>query len=81
MKDNNLRTGVLSWGNGRLLARAGEAEVSLAIENARSCKVYALGTDGRRECEVPARIEDGRVSFTASVRQPFGGCLTYEIVR
>ncbi len=81
MKDNKLRTGILSWGNGRLLARAGEAEVSLALENARSCKVYALGTDGRRECEVPAKIEDGRVSFTASVRQPFGGCLTYEIVK
>ena len=44
-------------------------------------KVYALGTDGRRECEIPVKFADGRLSFTASVRQPFGGCLYYEIVK
>ena len=54
-------------------------------------RVYALGSDGKRECEVPAVFEAassessphhcGTLRFTASVRQPFGGCLCYEIVR
>ena len=79
MKDGP-RTGILSWGNHRLLAHVGEADVSLALADAQLRKVYALGTDGKREHEMPARIENGRLSFTASVRQPFGGCLYYEIV-
>ena len=45
--------------------------------------VHALGTDGRRECEVPCAFDPatGRLRFTASVRQPFGGCMLYEFVR
>ena len=45
--------------------------------------VHALGTDGRRECEVPCAFDPatGLLRFTASVRQPFGGCMLYELVR
>ena len=80
-KDNHLRTGILSWGNNFLLAHVGEAEVSLALANADEYSVYALGTDGRREREIPANVKDGWLSFSASVRQPFGGCLMYEVFK
>ena len=30
---------------------------------------------------VPSRVEDGVLRFTVSTRQPFDGCLYYEIVR
>ena len=68
---------------GRLpcLLRAGTAKIELCVESPASCHVYALDTAGRRRAEVPCRVEDGRLSFTASSRQPFGGCLHYEIVR
>ena len=46
-------------------------------------RVWALGTDGRRECEIPFAIDPttGRLRFTASTRQPFGACMYYEIAR
>ena len=45
--------------------------------------IFALGTDGRREREVPAAFNpaSGALRFTASVRQSFGACLAYEVVR
>ena len=51
--------------------------------NPAEWRVHALGTDGRRECEVPCAFDPatGRLRFTASVRQPFGGCMLYELVR
>ena len=68
---------------GRLpcLLRAGTAKIELRVESPASYHVYALDTAGRRRAEVPCRVEDGRLCFTASSRQPFGGCLHYEIVR
>lgn len=81
MKDGRAHTGILSWGNNLLLAHVGEAEVSLALADTAGYRVYALGTDGRREREIPAKVESGRLSFTASVRQPFGGCMMYEIAK
>ena len=52
-------------------------------------RVFALDTAGNRRAEVPAVLEAARserspyqtLRFTASSRQPFGGCLYYEIVR
>ena len=46
-------------------------------------RVWALGTDGRREYEIPIAIDPttGRLRFTASTRQPFGACMYYEIAR
>ena len=51
--------------------------------NPADWRVHALGTDGRRECEIPCAFDPatGRLRFTASVRQPFGGCMLYEVVR
>lgn len=72
-------------GNLPCLVRNGAAVVELALEGSDSSlfAVYALGSDGRRECEVPATYDaaTGTLRFTASVRQPFGGCMCYEIVR
>ena len=53
------------------------------VNNPAEWRVFALGTDGRRECEVPCAFDPatGRLRFTASVRQPFGGCMLYELVR
>ena len=46
-------------------------------------KVYALDTAGNRRAEVSATYNSstGHLRFTASSRQPFGGCLYYEVVR
>ena len=66
---------------------------SAPLREIATWRVYALGTDGRRECAIPCewvssedtRTPGGRTNgvlrFTASSRQPFGGCLYYEVVR
>jgi hypothetical protein len=57
---------------------------SLDGEAARSgFTVYALGIDGKRKRKVPVTFDPatGFLRFTASSRQPFGGCLYYEVVR
>ncbi|MBR4613335.1 MAG: hypothetical protein IKO40_11550, partial [Kiritimatiellae bacterium] len=88
----------------------GKCDLDLDIGNNGNnpFRVWALATDGKRECEVPCTWEPvlkprngglkpegqlqaakggdltreaGRLRFTASVRQPFGGCMCYEIVR
>lgn len=69
-----------------LYLKDGAAEIELACTasaNADGWRVWALGTDGKRECEVPCAFDSavGTIRFTASVRQPFGGCMLYEIVR
>ncbi len=80
--------GTTIWGRLPHLVRAGEAKVELKLQCQlpiadNSFRVFALGTDGRRECEVPSDWSPtaGILRFTASVRQPFGACLYYEIVR
>ena len=84
-----LGTLILRWsgdanpdGTMPLFLKEGTAEVSLAL-NPAEWRVWALGTDGRRECKVPCAFDPAtsRLRFTASVRQPFGGCMNYEIVR
>ena len=63
----------------------GKCDLDLDIGNNGNnpFRVWALATDGKRECEVPCAFDPatGRLRFTASVRQPFGGCMCYEIVR
>ena len=82
------RSILLDWGRLPHLVRVGEAKVELKLQCQlpiadNSFRVFALGTDGRRECEVPSDWSPaaGILRFTASVRQPFGACLYYEIVR
>ena len=53
---------------------------SAPLREIKSWRIYALGTDGRRECEVPATVDSDTLRFTASIRQSFGACLAYEVV-
>ena len=58
-----------------------------------SIRVWALSTSGERAGEIPAVLEPdsggercdtartGTLRFRVSTRQPFGGCLHYEIIR
>ena len=43
-------------------------------------RVWALGTDGKREGIVESRLDVGYLSFTARIRGPHGACLAYEVV-
>ena len=75
-------TGIVSWGDGdKILARVGETEVALALKCPERYAVYALDTVGNRKSRVASACRDGNLVFTACVRQAFGGCLYYEIVR
>ena len=80
--DTCANTGIGSWGTGKkLLAHVGAAEVSLALSNPLAYEVFALDTVGNRKGKIPAEVRDGRLVFTTGVRQPFGACLYYEVVR
>ncbi len=96
---DELGTIILRWrgennpdGTTSLYLKEGVAEIELELgANPAEWRVWALATDGKRECEVPCAWEpndgedavatSGHLHFTASVRQPFGGCMAYEIVR
>ena len=72
---------LLDWGCQPILVRDGEAEVSLELStNDHFIRVYALGTDGKREGFVESRLDGGRLSFTARIRGPHGACMAYEVV-
>ena len=65
-----------------VLLKEGTGEVSLPLlGGAAAYAAYALESDGRRAASVPLRRKGGRTVLPLSVRQPFGGCLQYEIVR
>ena len=74
-------------GTTSIYLKEGVAEVELDLDIGNNgnnpFRVFALATDGKRECEVPCSFDPatGRLRFTASVRQPFGGCMLYEIVK
>ena len=79
---NGARTGIKTWGSGRkLLAHVGSAKISLRHELAADLDVYALDAVGNRLGRIDAVVNDNRLEFTASVRQAFGACFYYEIVR
>lgn len=78
------RSVLLDWGHLPYLVRDGKAEIELRlpfVNNPAAWRVWALAADGTRVAEVPSRMENGSLAFTASVRQPFGACLSYEIVQ
>ena len=64
------KTVLLKWGKAPPVARAGRAEVRLDHASPGRLKVWALDTTGARVAEVPARVEDGRLVFTAAVEAP-----------
>lgn len=79
---NGARTGIKTWGSGRkLLAHVGSAKISLRHELAADLDVYALDAVGNRLGRIDAVVNDNQLEFTASVRQAFGACFYYEIVR
>lgn len=91
---DELGTIILRWrgdnnpdGTTSLYLKEGVAEVELILDIGNNgnnpFRVFALAADGKRECEVSCAFDPakGRLRFTASVRQPFGGCMLYEIVR
>ena len=60
---------VLTHGSdrGKQMMHRGAAEISLAVASADHFRVWALDTAGRRVREVPVRLGDGRLGFTAEV--------------
>ena len=72
---------ITGFGGLPYLMRRGAAEVSVArAANAPSCRVWALDATGARRCEVPSRLEAGRLAFTADVaRDPQQATCLYEI--
>jgi hypothetical protein len=75
------RKTLLAWGKLPYLVRVGKADVKLALKEPGAYTVYALATNGRRVEKVDATIVDGRLAFTASVADPSGARMLYEIVR
>lgn len=82
------QTGILDWGAPQCMLHAGDADIELAAgegseAQSPSFAVYALDTAGRRRAEVPCVFDatSGRLRFTASARQRFGGCIYYEVTR
>ena len=78
--ENARRTMLLKWGKARPIARAGRADVRLALDDASKAVVWALDTAGNRLRRVATRVEDGRLAFEAAIAAP-SACFYYEIVR
>jgi hypothetical protein len=85
---NERHTMILDYGrSGSTLARAGRAEISLALSGLGGADrmsppytVYALDTSGGRDAEVPAIVRNGSLVFTAEIR-PGSAHIYYEVVR
>lgn len=68
-----------AWGRAPVQVRVAEATVSVCVGEAKSATVWALAPSGVRLGHVASRLADGRIEFTADVRQPQGACFDYEI--
>ncbi|HUW33410.1 MAG TPA: hypothetical protein VM223_17515, partial [Planctomycetota bacterium] len=80
--ERDMRT-LLDWGGLPHLVRAGRAAVSLKSQHADKLTVWALSTSGRRLSTVPAKVEAGKLTFTADVAAfagEHGAVLCYEVV-
>lgn len=65
-----------------VILKEGTGEIALPLAaGASAYAAYALESDGRRAAAVPLKAAGGRTVLPMSVRQDFGGCLQYEIVR
>ena len=74
-------TKLLGWGHAPTIVRRGVARVQIRVERPEAFAVYALDTAGNRAGRVACEVRGDRLAFTADVRQPFGACLHYELVR
>jgi len=75
------RQTLLSWGKLPYLMRVGEAHVTLALNEPGAYTVYSLATNGRRLEKVEAKVDGGKLAFTAAVASKDGARMLYEIVR
>jgi hypothetical protein len=75
------RQTLLDWGRLPHLVRAGQAEISIRLEEAENYRVWGLSAGGRRLAEISARAEGGMLRFTADVNggEENGARLLYEI--
>jgi hypothetical protein len=67
------------WGRLPYLVRTGTAGITLSTEQAKSLKVWALDTTGKRVARLEAAASEGALSFVASTRGPDGARLYYEL--
>jgi hypothetical protein len=75
------RQTLLDWGRLPHLVKTGRAEVTMDLQAPKGCTVWALNSAGHRLAEMPARVVDGSVSFTADVAgdRAAGARMLYEI--
>ena len=71
---------VTDWGGGAMLAQRAVADFSLELP-AGNWKLYALDFSGRRQKEVPFRLENGRLCFTADTFGAREPVFAYELIR
>ncbi len=69
------------WGSLPYLVRAGKADLTIRLDHARRCRVWALEPGGKRLAEVPVRSEDNALRFQVNVAaDPAAGArMLYEI--
>jgi hypothetical protein len=76
------RKTLLAWGKLPHLVRNGKADIRLAVSSPSSYKVHALSNAGERVGEIPVKVADGRLVFTAAVDAiPGNATMIYEIVK
>ncbi|MCX7799724.1 MAG: hypothetical protein N2109_05205 [Fimbriimonadales bacterium] len=69
-----------AWGDVPHLARRGSARVSLALSEPQNVEFHRLDLAGRRVAKVPARVEQGRLTFQVAIA-PDSPTFYYELVR
>ena len=75
------RTMLLKWGAYPPVMRNGSARISLTVDAPATCEVWGLDMSGKRLERITAAAQDGKLSFTASVKGKHGARMYYEIVR
>lgn len=76
------RDTLTDWGHLPHLAKDGSAEISISVTDPTIMRVYRLDLQGRRTSQVSITKGAGKISFTATVRDPLTNLATiyYEIV-
>ena len=75
------KTVLLKFGKTPAMVRKGKAEVTLALDEPGKYAVWALETSGKRLAQVPAKVADGKLVFTADVAMLPAATMLYEVVR
>jgi hypothetical protein len=77
------RQTLLAWGSTPHLIRAGKADVSIKLKSPRSYHVWALAPSGKRLAELPVKVQNDQLLFTADVAgdSSAGARMLYEVAR